>query len=96
VALRIAGRGRNELGNPLFAHTSAVYIGVAGKSRFKPEAARLVIDDLRAASAIIEEKAVFTSAAARDKVLEPYSSSIRELERRLEAAVPVARRAGAR
>ena len=43
VVLRISSEQKNELGAPLFGHTSAVYVEIAGKTVFKPQAARKLI-----------------------------------------------------
>ena len=41
MALRIPeDAGHSELGKPLFAHTSPVYVEVEGRRRFQPEVAQ--------------------------------------------------------
>ena len=43
VALRISSEQKNELGAPLFGHTGAVYVEIAGKTVFKPEVANIAM-----------------------------------------------------
>ena len=43
VALRISSEQKNELGAPIFGHTGAVYVEIAGKTVFKPEVANIAM-----------------------------------------------------
>ena len=84
LAVRVNTKNRNALGNPVFAHTSAVYVEVGGKSVFAPQAAQALLDDMRAAIKIIPKKAVFADDRQQDEVLDVYRQGIRTLEERLK------------
>lgn len=75
--------GFNEYGRPLFAHTSPVYVQVAGKPVFVPEAAESLIAELRSSMVIIGRTGDFSSDAAREKVLAIYEAARAKLEERL-------------
>ncbi len=83
LAVRVNTENKNALGNPIFAHTSAVYVDVGGKSVFRPQAARALLEDMRAALDIIPRKAVFADDQQRDEVLDVYRQGIATLEERL-------------
>lgn len=87
LALRIPCGGENELGEALFAHTSPVYIEVAGESSvFLPDAARSLIVDMRDSMAIIAEKGKFETDKDRADILAIYEDGICTLERRLASS----------
>jgi hypothetical protein len=86
-ALRIpSGVGDSELGRPLFAHTSPIYVELQGKQIFRVDVARELIEEIRRGMAAIEEKGKFGSDAERRQVLEVYRASIANLEQRIEAS----------
>ena len=87
LAVRVNTQNRNALGNPIFAHTSAVYVDIGGKSVFNPRAAQALVDDMRAALDIIPEKAVFADDRQQDEVLDVYRQGIGTLEERLKRQV---------
>jgi hypothetical protein len=74
----------NEMGEPLFGHTSAIYVEVAGKPIFKPEAARELIAEMEGAIADITAKGHFDNDAQRDEVLGVYRAGIGTLQKRVE------------
>lgn len=84
IALRVSAETKNELGGPLFGHTSAVYVEVAGKAIFKPEVAEALIADMREAMQTIEPKATFAGDAERNEVMDVYRKGIATLRERLE------------
>jgi hypothetical protein len=58
---------KNEFGQRLFAHSSPVYVDVAGQRVFDVEAALDVLRLIETAKGNIRARAVFSSPAARDK-----------------------------
>ena len=57
IALRIPlDAGTNELGRPLFAHTSPVYVEVAGRRRFRPEVARGIVNEMQESLELVNTK----------------------------------------
>lgn len=83
LALRIETENMNELGRALFAHTSPVYVEIAGRSVFLPGVARELIAETQAAVETIEATATFGDDAERESVLNVYREGIRELQQRL-------------
>jgi hypothetical protein len=84
VALRISSEQKNELGAPLFGHIGAVYVEIAGKSIFKPEAARKLITNMNEAMRTIREKASFADIKQADEILNVYREGIANLHERIE------------
>jgi hypothetical protein len=84
VALRISSEQKNELGSPLFGHTSAVYIEIAGKTIFKPEAARKLVTNMNVSMRTIREKASFTDDKQAEQIMKVYREGIASLRKRLE------------
>ena len=85
VALRIPWENNeNELGHPLRAHTSPVYIELAGKRIFEPEVARELIAEMEEGIKTIEAKATFANDQERRAVLNVHQEGIAILRRRLE------------
>lgn len=84
VALRIAlESGENEFGAPLFAHTSPIYVEVAGDRIFRPRVAQRLISEIRRSMAIIETRGTFFGAEERQAVLRVYRDGIESLRKRL-------------
>jgi len=75
---------RSELGGPIFAHTSAVHVDVAGRKVFLEEVARGLLEEMKQARQKILEKAVFAGDHERDHVLAVYARAISTLEKRLQ------------
>jgi hypothetical protein len=89
-ALRIpADVGKNELGRPLFAHTSPIYIEMEGRRNiFRVDIARELIEDIRASIKTIQKKGVFADGAERETVLGVYRAAIKQLEDRIREEDP--------
>ncbi len=84
LALRIPGGGQNELEGKLFAHTSPVYVEVAGnKGVFMPDIARSLITDMLQSIATISKKGKFESDEDRERIIEIYRQGIKVIETRL-------------
>src|SRR5262249_19139653 len=73
----------NEYGAPLFAHTSAIEIQVAGRSHFDRSAAIRLLGEMRDGLSLINEKAVFSDDNERARVVDVYHDAITIFERRL-------------
>jgi hypothetical protein len=86
-ALRIPPNvGTTELGRPLFAHTSPIYLKMQGRGNiFDADTARELVEELRASIETIQEKAVFADDGERDKVLGVYRTAIESLEARIRS-----------
>jgi hypothetical protein len=84
LAVRVTSDAKNELGAPLFGHTSAVYFELAGKRIFDPAVAGKLIADMEEAIRRIEKQGKFADAAERDAVLGVYREGIATLGRRLD------------
>lgn len=80
---QFTGSGANLLGKPLFAHTSAVYVPIAGREVRQPAAIRALLADIDAAIRTIETKGAFASDADRTELLAIYRNAITTLETRL-------------
>ena len=78
-----AGFPRSELGGPLFAHTSPVYVEVGGKKIFNEDVARGLLDEMKQAKGHILKNGVFADDHQRDHVLSVYALAIAALEKRL-------------
>jgi hypothetical protein len=83
LALRIETDVRNEMGHPLFAHTSPIYIDQGGKRRFDLESARALLRLVEEGQAEIRKRGTFSNDAARDKVLALYEEAARDLRERM-------------
>ncbi len=85
VALRVKPDANvNELGRPLFAHTSPIYIEVAGKPVFRKEAAEQLVADMQQSVQTIQSLGKFTSDATRSQLISVYETEIKKLEQRIE------------
>jgi hypothetical protein len=82
-AVRIDAQTRDEFGRQLFAHSSPIYVDVAGKRFFDLEAARDLLRQVEEAQAEIRARGRFSSVQARDRVLALYEQAARELRRRM-------------
>jgi hypothetical protein len=94
-AVRIPDReqAKNELDQPLFAHTSPIYVEIDRRRVFQKEAAAALLAELKAAPAVIEKEGKFADEAERKRVLDVYREAIRTLEARIangnERVVPL-------
>ena len=82
-AVRIDTQTANELGCPLYAHSSPVYVNVAGKRIFDLESARALLRQLEEAQAEIRARGRFSSPQAAAKVLALYEEAYKELTSRV-------------
>lgn len=82
-AARIETKGRNELDQPLFGHTSPVYADLAGRRRFDVESAQALMKRLEEARAAVVASGTFSSAAAKAKVLALYDAAAEDLRGRI-------------
>lgn len=83
-AVRIDASTHNEFDRPLFAHSSPVYVDLAGKPVFDVEAARGLLRQLEEAQADIQARGKFSSPAARIKILEVYDEAAKDLRQRMD------------
>ncbi len=83
LAARIETTNRNEFGQPLFAHTSPVYVDLNGKSVFKLSSAQELLKQLGEGRAAIRAQGMFTSDRARDRVLKSYDEAVADLKKRI-------------
>ncbi len=82
LALRIPlDAGKNEFDKPLYAHTSPVYVQVAGERIFRPQIAQELIDEIKDNMQTIQSKGRFDSEAERESVLEVHRDGIAILQK---------------
>jgi hypothetical protein len=74
---------RSELGGPLFAHTSPVYVEMGGKKAFHEDVAKGLLEEMKEAREKILKNGVFEDDHQRDHVLSVYGLAISALEKRL-------------
>jgi hypothetical protein len=77
------GAGRNEFGEALFAHTSAIYLEVAGRPQFDRAAAEGLIRRMEESLLTIEKEARFDNESQRMEVIGIYHDAIEQLRHRL-------------
>jgi hypothetical protein len=82
-AVRIDASTKNEFGLRLFAHSSPVYIDLAGKRVFDVETARSLQRELEEARDALRKRGQFSTPRARDKVLGLYEQAEKEVVERL-------------
>ena len=84
IALRIPlENNKTELDRPLFAHTSPIYLQVAGREIFRQQTAAQLIAEMRAGLKIIQEKGTFANPEERERVIDVYRSGIKNLRDRI-------------
>ena len=74
------GSGANIFGKALFAHTSAVYVTINGKSIALPSAIRTLLDEITASIHLIETKGAFANDTERDTLLATYRNAAAKLQ----------------
>jgi hypothetical protein len=79
LAARIDADTKNELTQQLFAHTSPVYVEVAGHGVFDVESGRVLVKQMEEGRDDIKARGKFSSDAARVRLLAAYDDAIREL-----------------
>jgi hypothetical protein len=82
-AVRIAGKGQNELGRQLFAHSSPCYVEHEGERPFDLESARALLKKLEETKADVKERGRFSSPDARAKLLGVYDRAEKDLRGRI-------------
>ena len=85
-ASQVTGPGTNLFGKPLFAHTSPVYVQVAGKNICRPDAIQQLIGELDASIDTISAKGAFANETERDRLLSIYRTARVTLNQRMTAA----------
>jgi hypothetical protein len=89
LALRIPiEAGTNELDQPLFAHTSPIYVELAGRRIFRRDEAERLRHDLQQSIEIIRKQGVFGNEVEREAVLNVYREGLRKLDERIESQLP--------
>jgi len=74
---------RNEVGQPLYAHTSPVYLTFKGEGRIDPRVVQELIEELKEDRRTILKHANFEDDQARARILDVYQEGLDELEKRL-------------
>jgi len=72
---------KNELGRDVFAHTSPVYVEIAGRAHFDSSVAAGILKEMQQNLKFIDEKAVFADATERQRVLDVHRDGIATLEK---------------
>lgn len=86
LAVRVpADAGRNEFDKPIYAHTSPIYIELAGQHIFRPEVAEELIAEMEANIETIKKQGKFADAAELEAVLKVHREGIEILRKRLQA-----------
>lgn len=75
--------GKNEFGRWLYAHTSAVYVNIAGQSRFDRLTAEQLLEDMSKDRDEVARIGRFADEQEKARVLDVYSDGIRDMERRI-------------
>ena len=73
----------NELGGPLFAHTSPIYVNLAGRGVFDRATAEGLVAQMKADLEKIQTQAVFDNETQRQRVAHVYQEAIEVLGTRL-------------
>lgn len=87
-SLRIAhpNTGRNELNQPLFAHTSPIYIDYQGKRVFDRKTAQSLIEEMEESMKQIRRFGKFGNIDGQQNVLAIYQRAIKQLRTRQRSA----------
>lgn len=91
-ALRVAPdkQRTNILGQPLFAHTSPIYVQMKGRDRFVESVAQELLAEIRGGVTTIEMKANFADETQKQRVLKIYRDAAEHLRSRIVANREVA------
>jgi len=85
IALRIPlDTQLTELGQPLFAHTSPIYVEVAGQTIFRKRVAEEMLREIRQNLLLIEEKGVFADTQERQAVFSVHQTALAQLEKMIQ------------
>ncbi len=86
-ALRIPlDAGKTELGRPLFAHTSPIYVSMNGRKLFDVSTAQQLVKEMKTSLNVIGEKGQFADQAERDSVATVYEAAIQQMQAKIAAA----------
>jgi len=88
LAARINTKTKNEMGQELFAHTSPVYVTVAGKGAFDVEAAQGLLRQVEEAQAAIRAQGRFSDPRAAAGVQALYEQAARDLRDKINRRAP--------
>jgi hypothetical protein len=77
---------QNEYGGPLFAHTSPIYVQLAGRGVFDRTTCEKLLAEMQRNVEEIKRQAVFANEQERRHVLVVYEEGIERLQQRLAAA----------
>jgi hypothetical protein len=83
LAVRTLCKTQNELGQEVFAHTSPIYVEVAGRLVFNVEAARAILGEIEESQAAIRTQAKFSSPEASARLLALYEDAAKTLRERI-------------
>jgi hypothetical protein len=83
LATRTTTTAKNEYGPPLFAHTSAVYVTVAGRTICREDDVRYLLSQVESARSAIAANARFDSDQQRRSALDLYDQSVIALRAKL-------------
>ena len=84
LSLRIPSNiGFTELGHPLFAHTSPIYIKIEGKNIFRPEIAKEMLSEIKQNIEMIKVNGRFETEEEYNKVIDIYNNALNDLEQRM-------------
>jgi hypothetical protein len=75
---------KNEFGQELFAHTSPVYVELAGHAVFDRETARQLLEKMKSNRQQVIKSGRFDDDLAKARVLDVYDEAIALLEKRLQ------------
>ena len=86
-ALRIPLENKvNEFGEALFAHTSAIYVELAGQLRFEREVAQQLLTEMERNQGIIKRMATFKNKREEAAVLQVHRNGIQAIQSKLRSA----------
>ena len=74
---------QNEFGGPLFAHTSPIYVNLAGQGVFDTQTAAQLAAQMKSDWKEIQAQAVFDDPSQRERVSQVYEEAIKSLEQQL-------------
>ncbi|MEO2014527.1 MAG: CehA/McbA family metallohydrolase [Fuerstiella sp.] len=75
---------KNEFGQPIYAHTSPIYVDFQKRRLFRTEVALVLIGDIEDSLQTIREKAAFANNTELESVVEVYRSGIRILRQNIK------------
>ena len=76
----------NELGQPIFSHTSPIYVEMNGRKPFRIDEAEKLRAELIRALEVIPQRGKFADDAEREQVLTVYREGLRLLDARIRLA----------